>query len=171
MRPFLSMVQRTFRDVYTPGRDISVDEATCPWKGRLHFKVYNPNKPAKFGIKLYQVNDSSNGYTIAFDIYTGKNDGSNLCDDMAELVGVDPEFTTATKLVVGLLASCGLLYKGHHVYLDNYYTSPELYDELHLHNTYACGTVRRNRRDVPKALSQVKVTQGEAIFLAGIDIS
>ena len=165
VRPFLSMIQHTFIDVYTPGRDISFDEATCPWKGRLRFKVYNPNKPNKFGIKLYQANESSTSYTIAFDIYTGKNEGPNLCHDMAELVGVDAEANTTTKLVVGLLASCGLLDKGHHIYLDNYYTSPELFDELQLHNTYACGTVRRNRRDVPKAMTVVKkISQGDAIF-------
>ena len=116
VRPFLSMIQRTFIDVYTPGRHISFDEATCPWKGRLRIKVYNPNKPIKFGIRLYQANESTIGYTIAFDIYTGKNEGPNICHDMVELVDLDSEANTTTKLVVGLLASCGLLDKGHHIY-------------------------------------------------------
>ena len=69
VRSFPSMIQRTFVDVYTPGRDISFDEATCPWKGRLRFKVYNPNKPNKFGIKSYQANEFATGYTIAFDMH------------------------------------------------------------------------------------------------------
>ena len=50
--------------------------------------------------------------------HTGKNEGANLCHDMAELVDVDPESNTTTKLVVGLLASCGLLEKGYHIYTD-----------------------------------------------------
>ena len=116
------------------------------------------------GITLYQANESTTGYTIAFDIYKGKNEGPNVCHDMAELVDVDSEANTTTKLEVGLVASCGLLDKGHHIYLDNYYTLPELFDELHLHNTFACGTVRRNRRDVPKSMTTVKISQCDAIF-------
>ena len=47
------------------------------------------------------------GLTIATlrSTSTGKNEGANLCHDMAELVDVDPESNTTTKLVVGLLAS------------------------------------------------------------------
>ena len=37
--------------------------------------------------------------------------------------------------------STGLLDEGHHVYMDNYYTSPKLFEELHFRNTFACGTV------------------------------
>ena len=55
---------------------------------------------------------------------------------MAELVvDVDPESNTTTKLVVGILASCGPLEQGYHIYMDNYYTSSELYEELHLYDT------------------------------------
>jgi hypothetical protein len=63
-----------------------------------------------------------------------------------------------------MLAFCGLLEKGHHIYMDNYYTSPELFDLLELNGTYACGTVRTNRQEVPKALKATKCTEGQAIF-------
>ena len=165
VRPFLNMIQTKFIDVYSPGRDVSFDEGTCPWKGRLKFKVYNPAKPNKFGIKLYQVSESLTGYIIGFDIYTGKTDYTDGSPgEYAELVGIDPEVNTTTKLVVGLLAKCGLLYEGRHVYMDNYYTSPLLFDELDARHTYACGTVRKNRKEVPKVFSQVKLKQGEVIF-------
>ena len=50
------------------------------------------------------------------------------------------------------------------MYMDNYYTSPELFTELDMQNTYACGTVRNNRKNVPKAFSVVKLKQSESIF-------
>lgn len=41
---------------------------------------------------------------------------------------------------------CGL---GHHLYVDNLYTSPTLFSELHIRGFEACGTLRVNRRGVP----------------------
>ena len=47
-------------------------------------------------------------------------------------------------IVVALLE--GLEGRGHHVYVDNYYTSPALFTELRDLGFGACGTVRINRR-------------------------
>ena len=38
---------------------------------------------------------------------------------------------------------------GHHVYMDNHYTSPGLFAELHRHGFEACGTLHLDRRGVP----------------------
>ena len=157
--PMISMMSRTF-DMYYPEEALSFDEGTCPFKGRVRFRVYNPNKPHKFGIKLYQVCEASSGYCIGFDIYSGEEG----CTVYSEAVDIDPESSQTTKIVVGLLAYCGLLGKGHKVYLDNYYTSPELYSALQYLETYACGTLRVNRKLVPKAFKQVKLKKGEGIY-------
>jgi hypothetical protein len=159
VRPFITMIRRTFRDAYRPNMDLSFDEGSCPWRGRLRWKVYNPSKPNKFHMKLYQVCESESGWVSGFDVYTG----STECAEYAAVV-TDAELTQTSKIVVGMLAFCGLLDKGYHVYMDNYYSSPELMDELELHGTYACGTLRVNRRDVPKALKATKCTEGQAIF-------
>ena len=138
VRPFVNLLMQKFNDVYSPEQNLNFDEATCPWKGRLQFRVYNPAKPTKFGIKLYQVCEASSGYCLGFDIYTS----DTSCREYAELVGTDPDATATTKIVVGLLVRCGLIDLGHHIYMDNYYTSPELFRELESQNTYACGTFR-----------------------------
>ena len=52
VKPLLYMLQDNFAK-YKPERDLSFDEGTCPFKGRVHFRVYNPMKPNKFGIKLF----------------------------------------------------------------------------------------------------------------------
>lgn len=41
------------------------------WRGRLAFKTYNPNKPDKYGIKLYMLAESKTGYIFAFELYSG----------------------------------------------------------------------------------------------------
>ena len=35
--------------------------------------------------------------------------------------------------------------RGHHVYMENYYTSPQLFSDLRDNGFGACGTVRVNR--------------------------
>ena len=72
---------------------------------------------------MFEVSDSKTGYVIGFDVYTGKN--KTNCYKTATTL--DPKCTPTTKTVVGLLQSCNLVGKGHHVYLNNYYSSPELF--------------------------------------------
>ena len=48
--------------------------------------------------------------------------------------------------------------------MDNYYSSPELFKELHARQTYACGTARSNRKFMPKAVVKAKLKKGECVF-------
>ena len=125
VRSFIQMCERTFKLVYRPGCDLSYDEACCPFKGRVLFHIYNANKLAKFHLKLFQICEAKSGYICAFDIYTGKD--QTRCTQTAQVL--DPSCTT-TKPGVGLMYSVHLLDKRHCVYMDNFYTSPELYEEL-----------------------------------------
>jgi hypothetical protein len=101
---------------------------------------------------------------VGYHTYCGADD-TGCAEYAEELAGVDPECGKTTKIVAGLLAKCGLLDQGHHVYMDNYYNSPELADELVVHDTYCCGTLRFNWKEVPKVFSKVKkLPQGDCIF-------
>jgi hypothetical protein len=39
--------------------------------------------------------------------------------------------------------------QGHKIFMDNYFTSSPLFDDLFQHKINACGTVRHNRRGMP----------------------
>ena len=67
VRPFLDMMNKIFKQSYKCWRDLSFDEGCCLFKGRLNFKCYNPSKPNKWHIKIFEVSDAR------LDIYTGKN--------------------------------------------------------------------------------------------------
>ena len=94
----------------------------------------------------------STGYIIGFDVYTGKGTFSSANGSHP----MDPQCTRTTMLVLGLLEKFKLLDKGHRVYMDNYYTSPELLEELYFRETYACGTVRNNRKGMPITMKAMK---------------
>ena len=42
VRPMVNMMQRNFHTKSRPGKKLSLDESTCPFKGRVHFECYNP---------------------------------------------------------------------------------------------------------------------------------
>ncbi|GBO32852.1 PiggyBac transposable element-derived protein 4 [Araneus ventricosus] len=58
---------------YVQEKDVSVDESLLLYKGRLGYKQYLPKKTARFGIKFYQLCESSSGYIWNRLIYTGKD--------------------------------------------------------------------------------------------------
>ena len=161
IRPFVDMVQRNFLYAYKPSKRLSFDEACCPFKGRVKFRVYNPMKPNRFHIKLFQVSEASSGYILGFHVYTGKDssDVGNLSKPL------DDSCTKMTKTVLGLLEQTKLLDKGHHIYMDNYYSSPELFDELYYRQTYACGTARQMRKGMPKTLGKCKLTPLQTAYM------
>ena len=160
LRPMIDMIDRNFLQVYTPKMNVSVDEASCPFKGRLGFKMYNPRKPARFHTHLYQVCESESGYCTGLEIFTGNKNSD--CIKISK--PIDPACTITTKLVLGLLQKSKLLDEGYHVNMDNYYASVELFDELFLCMTFAVGTCRSNRKAVPKAMKDIKLNMGEVCF-------
>ena len=100
-------------------------------------------------MKLFEVSETRTGYVIAFDICTGKN--KTRCALNADIL--DPDSMQTTKVVVGLMQKGNLLGRGHHVYMDYYYSSPDLFLELHNKECFACGTCRKNRKNLPKAVT------------------
>ena len=42
VRPMVDMMQRNFHRKYRPVKELSLDKSTYPFKGRVHFKCYNP---------------------------------------------------------------------------------------------------------------------------------
>ena len=57
VRPMVNMMQRNFHSKYRPGKELSLDESTFPFKGRVHFKCYNPkNQTGSILNYLWSVN-------------------------------------------------------------------------------------------------------------------
>ena len=60
-RPFINQMSEKCAECYNPGQELSVDKAMISFKGRLHFRQYMPQKPVKFGIKVWELCDSEMG--------------------------------------------------------------------------------------------------------------
>ena len=123
---------------YDVSRDVVVDEAMIPFKGRSYLKQYLPKKPVKWGIKAWCLADSHNGYVQKVDVYAGKTMGERKDWNMGEQVVLDLTYHLRGQY--------------HHVYCDNFFTSSRLLEELLANGIYGCGTVRQNTKGYPAHL-------------------
>ena len=76
--------------------------------------------------------------------------------------GADTEYQKFDFVATGDIVAHFLqpyFYKGHVVYIDNWYKSPTLAEFLHDRDTGMCGTVKANRKEMPKLES--KLVRGE----------
>ena len=146
IRPLVEHLQGRFKAVYEPEREICIDEAMCPFKGRSRFKVFMKDKPIKWGFKFYQVCESKSGYVYRFEMFCQDRRLSNKPYDV----------------VLRLLRP--LLNKGYHVFMDNYYCEPKICSTLSTRGTMACGTVRKNWLQMYCNLGDEKLDRGQVTY-------
>ena len=148
--PVIHHLKQKFQSVYYPHCEVSIDEAMIPFKGRSSMKQYLPLKPVKRGFKVWAMADATNGYLCDFDVYTGATAGR----------------VTALGEKVVLTLSKAIKGRHHQLFFDNYFTSLNLLTTLLANGTYACGTIRTNRKQYPAEISEEvkKLSRGESVF-------
>lgn len=149
------MIRNKCKSVYSPGRNLSLDESLILFKGRLSFKQYIKTKRSRFGIKLYEL-CTSNGILLDFIVYCGAKIKPPHSAN-------NPDNLSTTELIVAHLMK-DYLFQGHCLFIDNFYTTPRLADYLLQKKTVLCGTVRKNRVNFPKDLVNEKLTKGATSF-------
>lgn len=102
-----------FSNLKEPAEKLAIDETIIPFRGRLGFSQYIPNKRHKYGIKLFKVCDPE-AYTYRISIYQGKSE--NKIDSLSKKVVLD--------------ISANYIDQGRTLITDIYYTSVDLANEL-----------------------------------------
>ena len=138
VQALIDTLNLSFRNLYTPKQNLSIDESMVGTKCRVSFIQYMPKKPKKFGIKLWTLCEAETGYCLQFQVYTGKTE-----NDSGE---VQAEHGLTYRVVFDLMKY--YFDKGYVVFLDNFYTSYQLFVDLLSKGTGACGTVRSNNLDI-----------------------
>lgn len=96
--------------------------------------------------------ESKSSYIIRTILYTGKETEKN---EHYEQQGV------STSIVMKI--SENLLHQGYTFVMDNFYNSPKLFELLLAHKTDAYGTLRCNRKGLPKNFSKIKLKKDQAV--------
>ena len=140
---FVKHFKKRCSELYKPREHVAIDERMVKSRHRSGIRQYIRDKPTKWGIKLWVLADSSNGYTVDFNIYIGRAAGREVS---ANGLGYD--------VVMRLIAP--YYNKGYHLFVDNFYSSLTLFRDLFDNGVLATGTILPSRRSFPAALKNTK---------------
>jgi len=143
-------VNENAKKAYVPSQQLSIDEQMIGTKCRISFIQYMPEKPKKFGVKLWVLAEALSGYCLHFQVYTGKVDDK-------------PEHGLTYRVVMDLMYP--YLNKNHMLYFDNFYSSPKLVKDLMQKETYSCGTIRVDRGYFRDDFKKAKLEVGDSLFI------
>ena len=113
---------KRFQALYTPGKQVPINESMVLWNGRLIFQQYISGKQHKDGVKLYMLCEHT-GYVWNVLAY---------CKKMNPISGFGHAETVVLKLMEKLSDF------GHVLYVDSYYTSAPLAEALLNRKTLLC---------------------------------
>lgn len=137
---FEDLVQN-FQSVYSPGAHLTADETLVPFRGRVKFLVYNPKKPAKYGMKIMGLADSHTAYICNAYMYVGKgSDGATLPQSEKKLL---IPTQSVLRLVQPYVAT------NRNITCDNWFISIELAEELLKRLPTVVGTMKKNKPQIP----------------------
>jgi hypothetical protein len=155
VRVLLDHFRQNSQEAFYPGQELAVDETMVGFRGRMLFKQYCPNKPTKYGLKLFVLADSSTGYVYNFVLYTGSETTSSLPAAFSDL-------PVPGQYVIALMED--MLHRGYIVYTDRYYSSIPLANALSSRGTGFVGTLVCNRKGLPQEV------RGSAFKLAANEV-
>ncbi|XP_041664718.1 piggyBac transposable element-derived protein 4-like [Cheilinus undulatus] len=136
LKPLIDTIRQACNKFYHPRQNLSIDERVVATKAHTGMTQYTKAKPQRWGFKLFVLADSSNGYTLDYDVYSGK---SKFSSD--EGLAYDTVMSFINRAKLG---------SGYNLYVDNFYTSPKLFKDLYKMKIGACGTYRDNRKGCPR---------------------
>ena len=152
VREFYDAFNENCEKYYSPGDQLTIDEKLEPFRGRCSFIQYIPNKPAKYGLKIFDIVDSRTFYSLKLEIYCGTQPPGPYEAPNSSVAIVDRLITT---------------YKGssRNLTTDNWYTSLPLAQSLLASNITLVGTLKKNKKEIPVAFLPHKSREvGTTIF-------
>lgn len=132
------------RNNYTPSEYVTVDEQLLGFRGRCPFRMYIPNKPDKYGIKIVMLCDAKTFYMVSAIPYIGKeNRPSNM--------------SIPTQYVLKL--SEPIQKTNRNITVDNWFTSMALASSLKTVGLTIVGTLRKNKPEIPSEFLKPKMLE------------
>ena len=135
LRTIFDILTQTYAKFYNPSEHLAVCEVIVKFQDVVIFRQYIPKKRQCVRIRIYKLCDES-GYTYDMSVYVVQ-DSRSATDNMT---AAHATVRRLTRRVEGL---------GHKIFMDKFFSSPRLFDDLETCKINSCGTVRANTKDLP----------------------
>ena len=116
VKPLLADLQLSCSSYYVSGQKLSIDERMVASKGRFCMKQFIEDKPVRWSFKFWVLTCPEIGYTYKFEVCTAKR-----LTETKNGLGYD--------VVMNLMN--GMFRQGYHLFVDNFYSSPQLFSDLY----------------------------------------
>lgn len=128
---------------YSPGEHVTIDEQLLGFRGRCPFRMYIPNKPNKYGIKIPMMCDNGTKYMLNAMPYIGRATNTN------GLPQGEYYIKELSRPIHGT---------NRNITCDNWFTSVPLAKSLLLepYKLTLVGTIRSNKREIPEELKNTR---------------
>ena len=124
---------------YYPGENITIDEQLLAFRGRCGFRMYIPNKPAKYGLKVMLICDFESRYMLNAMPYLGKKTKPPDAVALGHYVAME-----LCKLCFG---------SKRNITGDNWFTSVSLVKKLLEKGLTYVGTIRKNKEEIREEMT------------------
>lgn len=128
---------------YTPSEYLTIDETLLSFRGRCGFRMYIPNKPDKYGLKVISLCDARTFYFMGGIPYVGKG-----------TITQEPGMQIPTQYVLSLTEN--VKNTNRNITVDNWFCSYQLAEKLKEHKLTLVGTLRKNKKEIPPSFISTK---------------
>lgn len=117
----------SFGTLFYPFHEVAIDEGLVSFNGHIMFKVFNPAKQKKYGVKSHEICDGGSAHCLRY------------CGATENVSGKGKTYDVVMRLLNGHL------YMGRILYVNNFYSLPVLFCDLSQKLCFATGTARSRK--------------------------
>lgn len=121
---------------YSHSAHVTVDEMLPNFRGRCSFRVFMPQKPGKYGIKVWACSDAKTYYTSNMEVFLGQQNPGPY------------QLNNSIPAIVHRIVS-HIENTGRNITCDNLFTSVPLAESLLQKRLTLVGTMRKNKGEIP----------------------
>jgi hypothetical protein len=114
-RWLVDMFHDVSKRIYNLEREVTVDECVIPYKGYCFIRQFMPDKPIRFGIKVWMLASSKSRFIWKMEVYFGEGTGTS-------------EHGLGYHVVERMMT--GLENRDHYLVIDNLFASVNLFHQL-----------------------------------------
>lgn len=154
VREMFELVVNNFQRFFVPSAYCTVDEQLVKFKGRCPFRMYMPDKPARYGIKIYALCCAKTMYAVNLEIYPGQQPNG-------------PYKVSTSSMDVTIRMCEPVAGTNRNITTDNWFTSIPLAETLLEEKKLTLvGTIKSTRVGVPTDLRPNKGRQPNSSLFA-----